>query len=58
MPDHQGILAAESDNIDVDAIRRHADEAIKPLNDLSRETFGRWIERFELTPKLRRLPSR
>ena len=58
VPDHQGILAAESDNVDVAAIRKHTDDAIKPLNDLSRETFGRWIERFELSPKQRRLPSR
>ncbi|MBT8092643.1 MAG: type 1 glutamine amidotransferase [Gammaproteobacteria bacterium] len=58
VPDHQGVLASESHNVDVAAIRQHADDAIKPLNDLSRETFGRWIERFELGPKLRRLPSR
>lgn len=58
VPDHQGVLAAESERVDVKAIRKHTDKAIKPLCDLSRATFGRWIERFELQPKVRRLPSR
>lgn len=58
VPDHQGVLAEQSASVDVAAIREHADAAIKPLNELSRKTFGRWIERFELRPKLHRLPSR
>ena len=58
VPDHQGVLAAESDHIDVAAIRKRTDDAIQPLTDLSRETFGRWVERFELGPKVHRLPSR
>lgn len=58
VPDHQGVLAAESDHIDVAAIRKRTHDAIQPLTDLSRETFGRWVERFELGPKVHRLPSR
>jgi GMP synthase (glutamine-hydrolysing) len=58
VPDHQGVLAAEADHVDVAAIRERTDDAIQPLTDLSRETFGRWVERFEMGPKVRRLPSR
>jgi GMP synthase (glutamine-hydrolysing) len=58
VPDHQGVLAAERGVVDLRDIRRRTDEAIRPLNDLSRATFGRWIERFELGPKVHRLPSR
>lgn len=58
VPDHQGVLAAESDHVDVTAIRRRADNAVRPLTELSRETFGRWVDRFELGQRVHRLPSR
>ena len=32
--------------------------AIEPLQALSRETFSRWIDRFEIPPRPHRLPSR
>ena len=33
-------------------------ESIDVLQALSRETFSRWIDRFDLTPRRRTLPSR
>lgn len=58
VPDHQGVLAAERSTVNAAAIRERTRQAIRPLNALSRATFGRWIERFELSPKVHRLPSR
>jgi len=39
-------------------IRRRTADSIGSLQALSRETFSRWIDRFELTPRRRTLPSR
>ncbi len=58
VPDHQAILADDNSGIDVAAIRARTPAAIGPLETLGRETFGRWIDRFEIGPKRRRLPSR
>ncbi len=58
VPDHEATLAEEVGNIDADAIRERAKTAIGPLQSLSRETFGRWIERFEIDPRKQTLPSR
>ncbi len=58
VPDHEATLAEEVGNIDADAIRERAKAAIGPLQSLSRETFSRWIERFEIDPRKQTLPSR
>ena len=58
VPDNQGVLAAERGHIEADAIRRQTPASIGALQALSRETFSRWIDRFELGPRRRALPSR
>ena len=58
VPAHRATLEEEEGTIDPDAIRYQADTSIGPLEDLSRETFSRWIDRFEIGPRKRRLPSR
>ncbi len=58
VPDHQEILMDDRAGIDAAAIRARTAAAIGPLEALSRETFGRWINRFEIGPKRRHLPSR
>ncbi len=58
VPDHRGTLADEVGNIDPGAIRERADTAVEPLQKLSRQTFGRWIERFDMEPRKQTLPSR
>lgn len=58
VPANRPILEAERDNIDPDAIRARTEDSIDALQALSRETFSRWIDRFELAPRRRRLPSR
>lgn len=56
--DHQAVLDMEQDNIDPEAIRQQTTESIDAMQDLSRQTFSRWVERFELAPRRRRLPSK
>lgn len=58
VPAHQATLQEEQGCVDPAAIRDQADAAIGPLEQLSRETFSRWIERFEIRPRKQRLPSR
>ena len=58
VPDHEATLAEEAGNIDADEILERAKEAVEPLQLLSRETFGRWIDRFEIGPRKQTLPSR
>lgn len=58
VPAHAETLLEEAGRIDPGAIRRKIGESIGPLQDLSRETFSRWIERFEIGPRRRHLPSR
>ncbi len=58
VPAHQDALAEEVGTIDPDAIRRRTESSIGPLQRLSRETFSRWIERFEIRPRRQQLPSR
>jgi len=58
VPGNQRTLEDARGQIDADAIRRQTPESIDALQALSRQTFLRWIERFELTPRRRRLPSR
>lgn len=56
--DNQAALQEEAGCIDPDQIRRRTAESIDALEALSRNTFLRWVERFEIRPRRRRLPSR
>jgi len=58
VPDNQPMLAAEGERADPQRIRAQTRESIAALEDLSRATFSRWIERFEFGPRRRALPSR
>lgn len=58
VPDHQGILTDGASDVDVGEIRERCGDAVEHLQALSHRTFTRWIERFELQPRKRRLPSR
>ena len=58
VPAHRQTLDEERGRVDPDEIRRRTDASIGPLEALSRETFLRWIERFEVGPRRQRLPSR
>jgi GMP synthase (glutamine-hydrolysing) len=58
VPAHQASLEEELGRIDPAAIRQRTKTSIGPLEQLSRETFLRWIDRFEIGPRKQRLPSR
>jgi len=58
VPDHEATLAEEAGNINAVEIRERARKAIGPLQVLSRQTFGRWIDRFEIGPRKQTLPSK
>ena len=58
VPAHRETLLEEEGTIDPDDIRRRAETSTGPLEQLSRETFSRWIDRFEIGPRKQRLPSR
>ena len=58
VPDHQATLVRSRGESDADTIRRQTVESIGPLKELSRRTFSRWIDQFEIRPRQRRLPSR
>ena len=58
VPDNQAVIDDEGDRIDPDQIRSQTSESIDALQMLSQETFSRWIDRFELRPRRRTLPSR
>ena len=58
VPAHQATLQEEHGCVDPAAIRDQADASIGPLEALSRETFSRWIDRFDIAPRRRALPSR
>ncbi len=58
VPANQATLQDEVGRVDPNTIRRQSMHAIDALEALSRETFSRWIERFEITPRRRSLPSR
>ena len=58
VPDHRETLAEEHGRIDAAQILTRAKTSIGPLQALSRETFGRWIDRFEMKPRKQTLPSR
>jgi hypothetical protein len=56
IPQHQSEFADGA--VDPEQIRGRIDDAIAPLVSLSNSTFGRWVERFEIQPRRRHLPSR
>ena len=58
VPDHQQVLSDTSAHINVDEIRDRCDDAIEHLQLLSHRTFSRWIERFEMQPRKRVMPSK
>ncbi len=58
VPAHAATLEEEKGRVDPDAIRRQTATSIGPLEALSRETFQRWIDRFEMGPRRQQLPSR
>lgn len=58
VPGNQPILQDEAGRVDPDAIRRETVGSIDALEELSRKTFSRWIDRFEVRPRRRHLPSR
>ncbi len=58
VPDHRETLEEESGRIDAAEILERAQTSIGPLQALSRETFSRWIDRFEMGPRKQTLPSR
>jgi GMP synthase (glutamine-hydrolysing) len=58
VPENQALLAQERGAIDPNEIRRQTPVSIGALEALSRETFSRWIDRFELSPRRQRLPSK
>lgn len=58
VPANQSTLLDEAGRIDPEEIRQRSDNSISALEALSRETFSRWIERFEMAPRRQRLPSR
>ena len=58
VPDHRTVLEEERDRVDPRQIREQTDAFVSDTEALSRETFSRWIDRFELRPRKRALPSR
>ncbi len=58
VPVHAEALQEEAGHIDPDAIREQTNSSIGPLQALSRATFSRWIDRFEIGPRRQHLPSR
>jgi GMP synthase (glutamine-hydrolysing) len=58
VPANQATLQDEAGHVDPDTIRRQSIDSVASLEALSRETFSRWIDRFEIGPRRRRLPSR
>jgi GMP synthase (glutamine-hydrolysing) len=58
VPANQPMLAAEAGRVDPETIRQQTKERIGALQKLSRQTFSRWIDRFDIAPRRRTLPSR
>jgi GMP synthase (glutamine-hydrolysing) len=58
VPDHQATLIEEQGHISAGSIRSQTATSIGPLQELSRETFTRWVDQFEIGPRQQRLPSR
>ena len=58
MPANQSLIEDEGENFDSAAVRAETEQSIDELMSLSNETFSRWIDRFEIQPRRRALPSR
>ncbi|MDH3274362.1 MAG: type 1 glutamine amidotransferase [Gammaproteobacteria bacterium] len=58
VPENRATLQDEAGRTDPDEIRAKTPRSIDALQSLSRATFLRWIDRFELAPRRRPLPSR
>lgn len=58
VPDHQPTLDDERGRTDVNFIRQQTAASIDALQTLSRQTFSRWIEQFEIRQRRQRLSSR
>jgi GMP synthase (glutamine-hydrolysing) len=58
VPANQQTLLEEQGRVAPDIIRSQSLELIADLEALSRETFMRWVDRFEIGPRRQRLPSR
>lgn len=56
--DNQHALQDQNGRINPEQIRAEVASSINNLRALSRETFTRWIDRFEIQPRRRTLPSR
>ena len=58
VPENRQVLEEEGGQSTADGIRRATEARIDDLQALSRITFSRWIDRFELPPRRLTLPSR
>lgn len=58
VPDNQAVLEDEAGSVDPAEIREQTGRSIADLETLSRQTFSRWIDRFDIQPRRRSLPSR
>ncbi len=58
VPANQPMLAAEAGRVDPGVVRQQTAHWIGDLEALSQATFSRWIDRFEIAPRRRALPSR
>jgi len=58
VPGNQPMLAAEAGRVEPETIRKQTAQWIGELQELSRQTFSRWIDRFDIEPRRRTLPSR
>lgn len=58
VPENSQVLDEEGGDITAERIRRETEARIEDLQALSRTTFSRWIDRFELPTRRLTLPSR
>lgn len=58
VPDNQATLSDEKGRICPRQIREQTQQSIDALQALSYQTFSRWVDRFEMQPRKRALPSR
>jgi len=58
VPGNQKVLEEERGRVDPRLVREQTSESIAGLQELSRRTFLRWIDRFDISPRRRTLPSR
>jgi GMP synthase (glutamine-hydrolysing) len=58
VPANQPMLEDEAGRVDPHEIRLQTNDRIGALQTLSRKTFSRWIDRFEIAPRRCALPSR